>query len=439
VGIAAGHAAEALAGSWLLRDVADFHSRLESVRDVVYLLLGAALSTALSAAVGVLSLRVGGTIAAALTWPAFRAWWLGDMLGDLVVAPVLLVWISRPPFRRHRFLPAEAVLLAAALVGVGSIVFGEVEGRGGLLQQPYVVFPVLLWAAVRFAQYGAASGTLLISAIAIAGTARGLGPYVRGTLSEGLLYLQIFFGVAAATALTVAAAIAERTRAVDARDEFLAIASHELRTPLTALLLHVQNQLRHVRSGVDALPGAAIQQLESTERMVLRLGKLIAELLEVSRIAWGRFQPDRQDVDLAALVQESLARLSEQLSRAGCPVKVAVEGGMRGSWDRDRLDRVVDNLIGNAVKYGAGKPIEVYLHGRNDDVLLEVRDHGIGIDLADQARVFERFERAVSHRQFGGFGLGLWISRKIVEAHGGSISLTSEPGAGSTFSVALPR
>ena len=108
-------------------------------------------------------------------------------------------------------------------------------------------------------------------------------------------------------------------------------------------------------------------------------------------------------------------------------------------WDRDRLDRVLDNLIGNAAKYGAGKPIEVRLRGAADRVLLEVRDHGIGIDPADHARVFERFERAVSRKQFSGLGLGLWISRKIVEAHGGSISLVSERGAGSTFSVELPR
>src|SRR5215470_13532703 len=151
----------------------------------------------------------------------------------------------------------EAVLLAAALVVVGFVVFGRPPGRAGVLQGPYMVFPVLLWAAVRFAQYGAASGTLLISAVAIACTARGQGPYVRGTLAESLVYLQTFLGVASATALTVASAIAERARAVDARDEFLAIASHELRTPLTALLLHVQQQLRNLRRGEEAAPARA--------------------------------------------------------------------------------------------------------------------------------------------------------------------------------------
>ena len=439
--IATGNTLEALAGCWLLRRVAGFDVRLERVGDVLSLIfLGAICSTALSATAGVVSLRLGGTVGPAMAWPTFRAWWLGDMLGELVLAPLLLVWISRPPLARRRWQVAEAVLLGAGLVVCGLLVFGDVGREGGLLRQSYVIFPLLLWAALRFAQYGAVSGVFLVSAIAIAGTAMGLGPFVRGALAESLLYLQVFLGVAAVTALTVAAAIAERSRAVEARDEFLAIASHELRTPLTALLVHVQHRLRSLNRG-DGVPGPdeAVNDLQSTQRMALRLGKLIGQLLEVSRIVRGRFEPEREDVDLAALVRESLARYEEQLLRAGCLVQLEVEGAVQGHWDRERLDQVVDNLIGNAAKYGAGKPIEVRVHGRQERVLLEVRDHGIGIDPADQGRVFERFERAVSRRHFGGFGLGLWICRKIIEAHGGSISLTSQLGAGSTFSVDLPR
>src|SRR5262249_40431564 len=163
LGIAAGNTGEALVGWWLLSEVAGFHSRLERVRDIVYLLLAGAVSTALSAAVGVSSLRLGGAVSPELTWPALRAWWLGDLLGDLVVAPTLLVWIARPPFARRRFFLVEALLLAGALVSMGFVVFGRSPGPAGLLQGPYMVFPVLLWAAVRFAQYGASSGTLLLS------------------------------------------------------------------------------------------------------------------------------------------------------------------------------------------------------------------------------------------------------------------------------------
>ena len=403
------------------------------------ILLAAICSTAISASVGVLSLLASGTIQLPTTWPALRAWWLGDMLGDLVVAPLLFVWVSRPLLPRRPFMAAESVGLAGFLVGCSLLVFASPH-EGGLLRQAYVAFPALLWAAVRFAQYGATTGTFLLSIIAITGTVRGLGPFERETVSESLLNLQTFLGVAAGTALTVAAAIAERVRAVDARDEFLAIASHELRTPLTALLLHIQTGLRRLRRTAPAGErDEAVSQLESTQRLALRLGKLIAELLEVSRIVWGRFRPEREEVDLAAIVNESLARQEQQLETARCPVRLEVDGPVRGHWDRARLDQLIDNLIGNAAKYGAGKPIEVRLKGREADVLLEIRDHGIGIEPEDQERVFERFERAVSRKQFGGFGLGLWISRQIVEAHGGSISLSSAPGAGCTFSVELPR
>jgi len=438
--IGAGNTLEALAGSALLRRVR-FDPRFERIQDVAALvLLAAVFSTIFSATIGVFSLLAGGAVPQAMIWPTLRAWWFGDMLGDLVVAPLLLVWSSRPRLPRRHLMAAEAVALFGLLAVFGLRVFGGTANEPGLLRQAYVVFPFLLWAAIRFGPHGAVSAVFIVSGIAIAGTVMQSGPFVQETLSESLLYLQTFLGVAAATALTVAGAIAERSRAVGVRDEFLAIASHELRTPLTALLLHIQTALLQLRrSGQAITRDESATQLEATQRLAPRLGKLIGELLEAPRIVWGRFQPEREDVDLAALVHESLARQEQQLQHARCPVSLEVEGPVQGNWDRRRLDQLVDNLIGNAAKYGAGKPIEVRLQGRAEDVLLQIRDHGIGIDPADQARVFERFERAVSRKQFGGFGLGLWISRQIVEAHGGSITLVSEPGAGSTFSVELPR
>ena len=370
-----------------------------------------------------------------------RAWWVGDMLGDLVVAPLLFTIAARPPLRARRGMRSEAVLLGGAVIVTGLLVFGNLWGGTiSLPRHPYLLFPLLAWAALRYGQYGAVGSVFLVSGIAIAGTAVGFGPFAEPVLADSLLDLQVFMGVVAATALVLGAAIAERNRAVEARDEFLSIASHELRTPLTALTLHLQTLLRRLRRS-DQKPSVEemIGTMEAANRLLARVAKMTHDLLEVSRVATGRLQLQREEMDLAASVRESVARFEQPLTSAACPVELRLEGNLTGLWDPARLDQVIDNLLGNAAKYGAGKPVEVWLSDRGERVVLQVRDHGIGVEPADQPRIFGQFERAVSRRRFGGFGLGLWIARRVVEAHGGSIRLTSAPGLGSTFTVELPR
>jgi len=441
LGIACGNTLEAACGAWLLKRLG-FVGTLARIDGAIALIfVGAVASTAVSAVIGVGSLWLGGVVAGPGVARTLRAWWIGDMLGDLVVAPLLFVWWLRPPFRPRPLVELEAALLVCATAAFGLLVFGNLYGAEmGLLRQAYMLFPLLIWAALRFGQYGAVTSMFLVSTIAVAGTAMGFGPFGGKHLADSLLGLQTFMGVAAATVLVLGAAIAERNRAVDARDEFLSIASHELRTPLTALSLHLQGLIRRMqRAGEGPSPAETLAGLESANRLLSRLARLIGELLEVSRVAMGRLQLTREQVDLLALVRESLLRLERQLVDAGCRVELQADGTLTGHWDPERLDQVVDNLISNAAKYGAGKPVEVRLRGLAERVVLEVADHGIGIHRQDQARVFERFERAVSRRRFGGFGLGLWIARRVVEAHGGTLTLQSEPGQGATFTVDLPR
>ena len=143
-------------------------------------------------------------------------------------------------------------------------------------------------------------------------------------------------------------------------------------------------------------------------------------------------------MDLAELARDVVARFHEQLERAGCDLRLTAEEPTRGSWDRALLDQVLTNLISNAIKFGAGAPIDVVVEPRRGSARLTVRDRGIGIATEDVRRIFGRFERAVSARHYGGLGLGLFVSRQIVEAHGGRIAVESRAGEGSTFTVELP-
>ena len=180
------------------------------------------------------------------------------------------------------------------------------------------------------------------------------------------------------------------------------------------------------------------ERLEKASGHVARLERLINELLDVARISTGRMGMDREEMDLSALAREVVERFADDSERAHAPLALAAAAAVVGSWDRLRLDQVLTNLVANAIKYGAGHPIDVEVGGDREQAVVRVRDRGIGIGAEDQERIFGRFERAVSQRHFGGLGLGLWIVRQIVEAHGGSITVESTPGKETTFTVALP-
>ncbi|WP_242395648.1 sensor histidine kinase [Anaeromyxobacter oryzisoli] len=244
----------------------------------------------------------------------------------------------------------------------------------------------------------------------------------------------------AAQAIENARLYGEAQAAVMARDEFLSIASHELRTPLTALRLALENMRRvSSRGGADALPPAYVERVLGTaERQGQRLEKLVSALLDVSRIHMGKLDLDLEETDLEQAVQDAVAQVEDEAAQAGSTVVVHGAPAV-GRWDRLRLSQVATNLLSNAVKYGAGKPVEVTYGAADGRAFLVVKDSGIGIDPASQHQIFERFERAVSSRNYGGLGLGLYIVKRIVEAHGGSVRVESSSGAGSVFSVDLPQ
>lgn len=227
------------------------------------------------------------------------------------------------------------------------------------------------------------------------------------------------------------------TDAVRARDEFLAVASHELKTPLTPLQLQLDLiRLTLSRSGFN--DERLQERLEAASRQTVRLTRLVEGLLDVSRISAGQLTLDRERCEFNAIVHDVVARFQEEARRAGSELVVQPCEPVMGHWDRMRVDQILSNLLSNAVKYGAAKPMEVAVVVKRGVVQVAVRDFGIGIAPEAVTRIFNRFERAVSFRHYGGLGLGLFIARECAEAHGGTLICQSELGAGSTFTLALP-
>lgn len=231
----------------------------------------------------------------------------------------------------------------------------------------------------------------------------------------------------------------EAQEAIRIRDEFLSVASHELKTPLTPLSLRLQV----LASETERQPDSSYVQkvrasIEVGRKQVAKLSNLIGDLLDTSRIVAGRMKLEWEEGDLSTIVREVLSRYDAQATRASSPLKVETPNAVPGRWDVLRMEQVVTNLVDNAIKYGAGKPIHVRLETEGEHATFVVRDEGIGIAPEHRSRIFGRFERAVSERNYGGLGLGLYISKTLVEAMGGDIHVESTPGQGATFTVKLP-
>jgi signal transduction histidine kinase len=232
----------------------------------------------------------------------------------------------------------------------------------------------------------------------------------------------------------------ELKQALASRDEFLMMATHELKTPVTPLSLQLDTFLHLFESGAykDIDPARLVRMLRTSRGQVERLARLINELIDVSRLSSDKLKLDFTDVDLNELTHKVVNDFSEEIKRSGSEVKITHKDLIKGTWDPFRLEQVLINLLINSLKYGVGKPIEITLSQSSDKAKLEIADQGIGISEADHDRIFKRYERAVSSKNFSGLGLGLYISQEIVSLHNGNISVQSKPGTGSRFMVELP-
>lgn len=464
LGISIGNTSEALVGAFLLRRVALFDPRIEQVKDVFSIVLfGAVFCTSLSATIGVISLWLGSVVTDSTFGDTWLAWWVGDALGVIVIAPLVLVWSQHFKAALRPKLLAEAVACLLALAGISAITF---HGYAPLDIKPftfvYGIFPVLIWIALRFGQLGSVSATFITSVAAIWGTVTSTRT-PASTLSHQLLLLQIFMGITAVTFMVMAAVVAEkeqthqqkqrlaertalltkqRTRLLalnKAKDEFIALASHQLRTPATIVKVYSSMLLTNHAGKLSKSQQELLRTAyESNERQL----ELIDTLLRVARLDTGAIVLKRERVDLAVLIEEIIDSYNGSLVARQQTVHFwHGKHVFMADVDKEKVRIVLENILDNASKYSpSGKQIAIRLHKRQDQFAVSVRDNGVGIVKKDMHKLFKKFSRIDNplSTTVNGTGLGLYWAKKIVAMHEGSIEVTSRPSKGSTFTVLIP-
>ncbi|HEX9298502.1 MAG TPA: MASE1 domain-containing protein [Actinomycetota bacterium] len=455
--IAVGNTAEALLG-WFLLTRIGFRNGLERVHDVIALVVGAAvLSTAVSATVGVTASLFAGTIASSTYLQHWGIWWVGDMMGDLLVASLLLVWVGRwDDWRRSRAL--EAIVLLALLVAVSAFVFA-----GSRWIYSFLVFPLLLWATLRFRQRGATLAVFLTAAIALWRILEGAAPVGLSDPTAAVEAFQALFGFVVVSLLIVAAttserAVAEETlaererlqeqmrkaldRERDAANElrsldemkttFLHAVSHDLRTPLASIFgLAVTLQRDDVQLVVDDRRDLA----ERIARSARKLDRLVNDLLDVERIDRGVVALNRQAIDVGALARAVV----QDVELGGHPLQVDADP-IVAKVDAVQIERIVENLVTNAVRHTPeGTSVWLGVRAQGGGVLISVEDAGPGVPPRERSSIFRPFERADPRESAPGLGIGLSLVSAFAELHGGKAWVEERIGGGAAFKVLIPE
>ncbi len=481
---ATGSALSTAIGAGLLRRRAETARWPHTMRGVMEFLLVAGLAYPVLGSVTTYSaLLVSQSAAVApLSLRELGIWFAANSTGVLAVAPAILAF-SVPSMASARHPRWESSLLGGLLLVTALLSF-EFERRLKISGVPlYPTLPLVLWATLRFGSRGAAlsnvvrAGLILAFAWADSAEARPV---------QTFLQLQARIVVLSAGFLVLAAAIEERHQmrqsleeerhhimtlrrraeqerdhllieerrarkaaeqsfheaqdALGLRDEFLTVAAHELRTPLTSMKAQIQHLERLLDS--NALGHVEVSRVRSvvaaTSRQLRRFQDLGDQLLDISRLTLGKLQLKYEPLDFREVLDEQIEHYAESASKAGSALRLECVGSLPGEWDRLRLEQIISSLLSNAIRFGSGRPITVRLEAPLGRARVQVIDQGIGIAREDQDRIFERLERGVDSRHYGGLGLGLWIARQSVEALGGRLSVQSTLGQGAVFTAELP-
>lgn len=453
-GIATGNTLEALCGAWLVNRFAGGAQLFDRPQNVFKFAVAALISTALSPSFGVTSLALGGFAQWSNYWQIWFTWLLGDFSGDLVVAPLLVLW-SIPATQRlwNRREVIEVSVLLLLLVVLAEIVFGgwfPISARNYPIS--FICGPIVIWTAFRFTPRETATGIFILSTIAIWGTLNGLGPFSLRTENQSLLMLQSWTAALVITAMAIAAAISERNRAQAAieqqkeaveaanrtKDNFLAMLSHELRTPLTPVI-----------AALDALETETTESelaqcsLSMIRRNVELESQLIDDLLDLTRIAKDKLQLRFGSLDAQAIISNvvEICRAEAQDRRVNLHVNLRA-GAHHVLADAAKFQQIVWNLMKNAIKF-TGEDGDVIISTTNPEpqtLVISVQDTGIGIEPEIMSRIFDPFEQGehAFQRRYGGLGLGLAISKSLAQAHGGTLTARSDGrDRGSVFTLTM--
>lgn len=459
IGIAGGNTLEAVAGAWLVNRFAGGTNPFLEVRNVFrYVVLAGGVSTAVSATIGTLSLLACGFLPKPTYGTAWLTWWMGDMVGAVLVGPLILLWSK--PFVRFRIdRSVEALLLLIWFLVISALNFSNLfpfAARHVPLE--FLFIPLLVWAALRFEARGVMSYMAALCCLAVNGTWHGIGTFAVTGQNNSLLLLQMFICVATLTALVLAAAVAERKTAEDRfrklnleleqhvqqrtaqlestnkeLEAFCYSVSHDLRAPLRTIRGFSEVLLEQYKPQLDV---RGQDYLKRTCDAGVQMDKLIEDLLKLSRVSRSEIQ--HTDINLSAIVQD----LATELKR-GEPTRTVefnISPGVSAKGDERLVRLVIDNLLRNAWKFTRKRPDARIEFGRTegDNASFFVRDNGVGFDMAYASKLFGVFQRLHSAAEFAGSGVGLAIVQRVITKHGGRVWADAKVNSGATFYFTLP-
>ncbi|HYD93637.1 MAG TPA: MASE1 domain-containing protein [Candidatus Paceibacterota bacterium] len=451
LGIAIGNTLEAIVGTYLLKRL-KVDTRFVRFRDSRNLVYAGVSATLISATIGVLSLFATGVLSSTALSITWITWWIGDALGALIIAPLILAW----------FIPARTYLTTAQIVervGIFALILfmSFIMFWTGYFPYVYPFAIPLVWAAIRTTPRFSLLMVCAIAAFGAAGTLVGNGAFAIPNTTLGFLYLQLFIGIAAGIILVFSSIVEERSAIArqlghyvdslehdlsksrlddQAKTEFLAILAHELRNPLAPIvttleLLKLEEENRE-----------RIDMIERAERQSMIMRRLLDDLLDIARVEQQHFKLQREIVPLSQVVEQAVHGVQPTMQSFGHTLKVDLPArAAMVDVDPVRATQMFSNLLNNAAKYTPPRGrIQISMRKTGRFATVVISDNGAGIEPHLLERIFEPFVSISPSARIGtGLGIGLALTKRLTEMHGGTITAESDgPGRGSTFRVSLP-